>query len=152
MSIWRRFDHGYPALLTTNVEDRRPVFRDPTAARHLFEVIEQIRAEERFDLLAYVIMPDHLHLIARPHADVTTSRIMKMIKGRFARQHQAPTRRRGPFWQSRFHEKALTTDEALWTAVRYVHQNPVQAGIASSPSVYPWSSANSVEAAVRLET
>jgi len=66
---------------------------------------------------------------------------MKMIKGRFARQYQGRRGQRGALWQSRYHEEALQTDEALWAAVEYVHHNPVAAGLVSNPAEYPWSSA-----------
>ncbi len=107
MSIWRRFDHGLPSLLTPNVEGRRPVFRDPAAARHLARVIHEVQGEERFNLLAWVIMPDHLHLVAWPPPGTAPGRVMKSIKGRYAREHQAPTNQRGAFWQSRYHEKSI---------------------------------------------
>lgn len=141
MSVWRRFDHGFPSLLTTNVDGRRPAFRDASAARHLVEVIKQIAAEERFQLLAYVVMPDHFHLIAWPQGNTTTCRVMKMIKGRFAREHQVSRAKSGSFWQSRYHEEALQSEEALWSAVEYVHYNPVVAGLVEDPRDYPWSSA-----------
>jgi putative transposase len=142
MSIWRRFDHGFPSLLTTNVEGRRPIFRDRAAARFLVEVIHEIAAEEAFQLIAYVVMPDHLHLVAWPRPPVTAGRVMKMIKGRFARRYQAERGQRGAFWQSRYHEEALQSDEALWAAVEYVHHNPVVAGLAENSIEYPWSSAS----------
>jgi REP element-mobilizing transposase RayT len=143
MSVWRRFDHGFPSLPTTNVEGRLPIFRDQAAARLMVETICDISAEEPFDLVAYVVMPDHLHLVAWPRSPVTTGRVMKMIKGRFARQYQVSRSSRGPFWQSRYHEQALQTDEALWQAIEYVHHNPVAAGLAQNPADYLWSSARS---------
>ena len=142
MSIWRRFDHGFPSLLTTNVRARRPVFGDVTAARHVMKVIQEIAEQEPFELLAFVVMPDHLHLVAWPRPPVTTGRVMKMIKGRFAREYQAERGQRGPFWQERYHEEALTTDEAVLRAVEYVHHNPVEAGLVQSPVDWPWSSAS----------
>lgn len=141
MSIWRRFDHGFPSLLTTNVNGRRPALLERSAARLLVDVIHQVSAEEPFQLIAYVVMPDHLHLVAWPQLPITTGRVMKMIKGRFAREYQASRSGKGPFWQSRYHEVALQTDEALWAAVEYVHQNPVAAGLVQQPEDWPWSSA-----------
>ena len=143
MSIWRRFNHAFPSLLTTNIQERRPIFRHEAAAKLLVEVIKDVSAEEPFELLAYVVMPDHFHLVAWPQPPVTTGRLMKMIKGRFARQYQAERGHRGALWQSRYHEQALQTDEALCQAVEYVHRNPVAAGLAQNPAGYQWSSARS---------
>ena len=90
MSVWRRFDgHGFPSLLTTNVEGRRPTFRNPAAAKHLVEVIRQVEIEEAVNLIAYVVMPDHMHLVVWLPPSLSSGRVMKMIKGRFAREYQA---------------------------------------------------------------
>ena len=142
MSVWCRFDgHGFPCLLTTNVEGRRPAFRDASAAHRLVGIIRAVAAEERFQLIAYVVMPDHLHIVARTPPGLTTGRIMKVVKGGFAREYQASRGEKGSFWQSRYHEKALRSEEALWAAVEYVHYNPVAAGLVRVPAEYPWSSA-----------
>ena len=142
MSVWRRFDgHGFPSLLTTNVEGRRPTFRNPAAAKHLVEVIRQVEIEEAFNLIAYVVMPDHMHLVVWLPPSLSSGRVMKMIKGRFAREYQAKGGKKGSFWQSRYHEKALRCDEELSAAVEYVHHNPVAAGLTVEPATYRWSSA-----------
>jgi REP element-mobilizing transposase RayT len=60
--------------------------------------MDQIQAEEGFQLLAYVIMPDHLHLVVSLPAHLTTTRVMKMIKGRFARLYNERAGVRSPFW------------------------------------------------------
>jgi REP element-mobilizing transposase RayT len=114
--------------------------------------MDQIQAEEGFQLLAYVIMPDHLHLVVSLPAHLTTTRVMKMIKGRFARLYNERAGARGPFWQDRFHEEALQSEEQLWTAIQYVVYNPVKAGVVQRPEDYRWSSAGHPSPPVRLET
>ncbi len=64
MSVWRRFEgHGYPSLVTTNVAERRAILRSPDPAATLLETIAGVQQQEGIDLLAWVIMPDHLHLV-----------------------------------------------------------------------------------------
>ncbi|MDO8616242.1 MAG: transposase [Dehalococcoidia bacterium] len=142
MSVWRRFEgHGYPSLVTTNVAERRPIFRSPDAAATLLETIAGVRPQEGIDLLAWVIMPDHLHLVLQLPPGVRLGRVMQLIKGRFAHRYNRSRLGAGPVWQSRYHERGLRSGEELVAAIHYVHYNPVVAGLAREPEAYVWSSA-----------
>jgi REP element-mobilizing transposase RayT len=108
MSVWRRFpDHGYPSLLTTNVEDRRPIFRDGLAAEMLLEVIGEVQHEEAFELHSYVIMPDHVHLVVALPIGRSLGRIVKLIKGPLAWRYNRAKGATGKVWQDRYHERGL---------------------------------------------
>ncbi len=86
-------------------------------------------------------MPDHMHLILASDTE-ELGRSMQLIKGRFARAYNQTVGRTGPVWQSRYHERMLRSEQALLSAVEYVHQNPVTARLAVNPEDYSWSSAN----------
>lgn len=141
MSVWQRFDSGgFPSLITTNVENRQPIFDSPDATRLLIRVISEVRHEARLKLLAFVVMPDHLHLVVagrQPHG-----RVMRLIKGRFSHRYNRANGRCGKLWQERYHERALRSETELVSAIRYVHENPVKAGLASQAESFCWSSAN----------
>ena len=142
MSVYRRFDtEGYPSLVTTNVAGRRPVFRSDDAAELLIEIIYEVRRASAFPLMAFAIMPDHIHLVLGPSPADRLGKIMQLIKGRFARRCHSVSGDRGPLWQSRYHERALRGERELLAAIEYVHRNPVSAGLATAPQDYPWSSA-----------
>ena len=84
MSVWRRFDHhGFTSLITTNVESRSPVFASTQVARLMLRVIGEVRHETRVRLLAFVIMPDHVHLVLATPPPLRLGRVMQLIKGRF---------------------------------------------------------------------
>ena len=86
-------------------------------------------------------MPDHMHLVIELPDGVTSGKIMRFIKARFARRWNHRLRTDGSVWQARFHERVLTSDRALLAAVDYVHSNPVAAGLAESTEDYVLSSA-----------
>ena len=87
MSVWRRFEgHGFPSLVTTNIADRRPVFGRHAAARAALDAILGAQQQLKFDLIAWVIMPDHIHLVVQLSEGVRLARVMQLIKGRFARR------------------------------------------------------------------
>jgi putative transposase len=86
-------------------------------------------------------MPDHIHLVMRLPETTTTPRVIQLIKGRFAKRYNDRIQSRGSLWQSPYHERVLTNENAVERAVHYVHWNPVQAKLASVPEEFPWSSA-----------
>ena len=142
MSLYTRHNpEGLPSFVTTNTHGRRPILKDPPVADLLVETIYQVRAEVRFLMLAFTIMPDHVHLILVSPAE-RLGLILQLIKGRFARRFNLRSGRSGAVWQSRYHERTLRSDKALANAIEYVHNNPVVARLVAEPSAYRWSSAN----------
>jgi len=143
MSVWKRFpDHGLPSLLTTNVYSRRPIFQSPAAAQILLSTIAEVRQQTRFKLLAFVVMPDHLHLVVVLSSGQSLSDIMRLIKGRFSVRYHRLVGKCGQFWQERYHERTIRNERALVLAIEYVYANPVEAGLVTQAEMFAWSSAN----------
>lgn len=120
-------------------------FPTSSHALHFVDQLHHLREELRFLLVAYVVMPDHVHLIIVPPRGLTIAKIMQFVKGRFARLHNQRT---GPLWQSRYYETIIRGEAALWRRIEYlwrrieyIETNPVDAGLAASPEEYPFSSA-----------
>ena len=89
---------------------------------------------------AWVIMPNHVHLLFTPRSD--TSLLMRRLKGYSARQaNQALGRTGQPFWQDESYDRLVWNGEEFRRIESYILTNPVKAGLASSPSEFPWSSA-----------
>jgi REP element-mobilizing transposase RayT len=110
----------------------------------MLKELGRLRDELGFSLLAYVVMPDHVHLLVAPSAVADFSRIMQSVKGRFARLRNRGLGRQGSIWQPRYYESAVRTEDQLAKWVEYIHRNPVQAGLASTPEGYPYCSAQGV--------
>ncbi|HET9476334.1 MAG TPA: transposase [Dehalococcoidia bacterium] len=141
MSVYRRFTgHDVPSLITTNIAGHKPLFADPSAANALILAMEHAEAELWVTVYAYVVMPDHLHLVVAPNENTTHGDFVRLLKGRFAHRWNRNHGRDGSIWQSRFHERALRNERALLAAIDYVHSNPVAAGLAERPEDYAWSS------------
>ncbi len=132
---------GYPYFVTAVTKDRQPIFRNRQAADLMLKELAQLRDELGFSLLAYAVMPDHLHLLVAPSAAVDLSRIMQSIKGRFARLWNRQSRTVGSLWQPRYYESAVRTEAQLWRWIEYINQNPVKAGLAATSEEYPYCSA-----------
>ena len=97
-------------------------------------------SERRFyDLFAWVVMPNHVHLIAVPHSADGLRRAIGEAHRRYTRQINFREGWRGHLWQGRFASFVMDEPYLLATA-RYVELNPVRAGLVTGPSEYPWSS------------
>ena len=126
----------------------------------LKQAMESAQAELEFELWAYVLMPEHIHLIVRPHRTMNDiGRIRRAIKepvGRAAmkyiRAHRPDwlpklTRRRGKrqerlFWQSGGgYDRNITEPTTLMTMIEYIHLNPVRRGLVEEAIDWEWSSA-----------
>ena len=91
-------------------------------------------------ILAYVVMSDHVHLMVVP-GHLGLSDDMRILKGRFARHLNHESGRRGSLWQERFYESVVRTDEQMFGYIDYIHNNPVEAGLCERPEDWPYTSA-----------
>jgi putative transposase len=130
-----------PYFVTARTSQRRPLFRDRCAARLFLRELQGCREELGFLLLSFAVMPDHVHLVVVPGPGADLPRIMQHVKGRFGRTYNLARGGTGAVWQPRFYESAVRTDMQLERWVRYIEENPVRAGLATSPRAYPFSSA-----------
>src|SRR6476659_5606783 len=99
------------------------------------------RALEKFAtrLHAYCWMSNHLHLLLQVGAE-PLGRSMRQIAAEFARAMQSKLQTTGHFFERRYHATLIDVDSYLLEVVRYIHRNPIEAGITADPAAYPWSS------------
>jgi REP element-mobilizing transposase RayT len=95
----------------------------------------------RYDarLHAYCWMTNHIHLPAQV-ADVPLGRLMQTVSSRYARLFQSRLQTTGHLFERRYHAVLVDADDQLLQSIRYIHLNPVSAGIVSDPRSYRWSS------------
>jgi putative transposase len=128
-------------FITCSCYHRQPVLNTP-AARDLFlRVLEETRTEFNFRVFAYVVMPEHFHLlIGEPIAD-TPSTVLQVLKQRFARKLDKNTKAPAESaWQRRFYDFNVRTDRKRIEKIRYIHRNPVKRGLVNRPEDWKWSS------------
>ena len=126
--------------VVTTTRDRRPVFSERNCASVVVEAVQFVRRERAY-VLAYVVMPDHLHAMVVPRDGASVSQVMQSIKGYTARRINAELGQRGSLWQRSFYDRMIRDEEQLLDTVNYVHMNPVVGGLAQDPQGYPYSSA-----------
>jgi REP element-mobilizing transposase RayT len=118
---------------------RQRIFFRP-ADRRIFEgIVRKVIVRYEARVHAYCWMTNHIHLLIQI-SDTPLGRIMLRIASRYARIVQARVHTTGHLFERRYHAVLVDEDAYLLTLLRYIHQNPVQAGMVSSPGQYRWSS------------
>ena len=114
--------------------------KDPQVARLIVERLESGRDSERYDLAAFVVMANHVHILFRPKQ--SAGLVLQWVKGTTAREANQILARTGqPFWQRESYDHYVREPEQFRRIVAYIENNPVNAGLVADPSLYPWSSA-----------
>jgi REP element-mobilizing transposase RayT len=91
-----------------------------------------------FDLLAAVVMPDHVHLIFHLLREERISHVLQLIKGRSAKTVNQLLGRKGPFWMDESFDRIMRNATELEEKIEYIRQNPVKKGLVTQPSDYQW--------------
>jgi len=136
MSIPRRTTPQGTFFVTTVCYNRRRLFQVPATAELFLEILQHHRALGHYQLHAFVLMPDHIHLLLTPHGR-TVSQAMQQIKGSFSRHLSSNF----PIWQRGFTDHSIQTASEFDLRRAYIHLNPVRAHLVPSPELYPYSSA-----------
>ncbi len=92
------------------------------------------------EIIAYCLMPTHIHLILKQLKDKGISTYMKNILDSYTRYFNTKNKRKGPLWQGRFGSVIIENDEYLLHLTRYIHLNPVSDNITETPENWPYSS------------
>jgi len=95
-----------------------------------------------FDVYAYCLMPNHVHLLLKIAADEEVGNIIKRITVGYVRYHNLQYARTGHLFENRFKSEPVEDESYFLTVLRYIHQNPVKAGIVKELEDYQWSSFN----------
>jgi REP element-mobilizing transposase RayT len=117
--------------------------KEPEVARLVADAIH-FRDGLRYDLVAYCIMPDHVHLVfsleGRPESSTYgVARILENLKWYTALKCNQVLGRRGAFWQDESYDRVIRDGKALEYVLRYVLNNPVKAGLVQSWTDWHWS-------------
>lgn len=129
----------FPHHVTQRGSRRQPTFFCDADYSRYRDLLARQLPKANAELLAYCLMPNHVHLIVIPHRPHSLSRLLRETHARYARRINLEHGWQGHLWQERFHSFVMD-DEHLFAAVRYVELNPVRAGLCEQPDEWPWSS------------
>jgi putative transposase len=119
--------------------NRRRIFLDDFDRNRYLVLLEHVVGRKRWMCLAYCLMDNHVHLLLEtPQANLAAG--MQLLHGLYGESHNRRHGTSGHLFQGRFGAQRVTSDEQLWTTVRYIARNPVEGGACEQPQRWPWSS------------
>lgn len=154
MVVGKRLNITGPAMafVTTTVKDWQPVFSDLRIANLTLKQLDETLNHYHVSLVAYVLMPSHIHLLLGFREIKKLSEVIQSFKGLSAKklrglllQESFATfydGQRFNFWKPRFDDFIVSSEEKFKIKIEYIHNNPVKAGLVSQPTGYTLSSAN----------
>ena len=104
-------------------------------------------AKKRFGLcvLNYMVTSNHIHLLVIDDGpDAVISKSMQLVAGRTAQEYNQRKKRKGAFWEDRYHATAIERDEHLFQCLVYIDMNMVRTGVVSHPSEWKFSGFNEI--------
>jgi putative transposase len=104
-------------------------------------------AKRRFGLciLNYMVTSNHIHLLVFDEAEELIPKSIQLIAGRTGQQYNKRKKRKGAFWEDRYHATAVENDRHLIQCLVYIDLNMVRAGVVEHPSKWPFCGYNEIQ-------
>lgn len=120
--------------------NKSAIFHDDQDRMRMLEVIDKVKALVGFELFAYCLMHNHVHLLIKETEEEPIGSIMKRISVRYVMWFNRKYERVGHLFQDRYKSECVDEQAYYLVVLRYILQNPIKAGVVSRLDAYPWSS------------
>jgi putative transposase len=132
---------GERTYLLTAITAQRRLFEVGATAEMFLATVEDYRAKEWFALHSFVVMPDHVHLLLTPAAEVSLETAVQLIKGGFSFRLKSNRN----LWERGFDNHRIMDGLHFEACRRYIENNPVRAQMVDSAEKYAYSSCGRCE-------
>ena len=151
----RFYGNGDLHFITSSCYHREPLLGTARRRNLFLKVLEQVRKKYEFVVVAYVVMPEHFHLLISEPEKANPSVVIQALKLGVVRRLFPASRKAGEncvtlslfenlpprhFWQRRFYDFNVWSARKRAEKLRYIHRNPVKRGLVEAPDQWPWSS------------
>lgn len=126
--------------VTSRGDNKEKIFSNNWDRKKILHLLEKAKERFYFKLHVFVLMRNHYHLVIETSQQGTISQIMHYVNSNYTKHFNWSHKRSGHLFQARFHSVLIDRDAYLLEVSRYVHLNPVRAGLVSRPEDYKWSS------------
>ena len=142
MNIRRYYVPNAMIFITQVVDQRTPIFAHAPFVDQLRTTLRNVKTLHPFEMLGYVFLPDHFHLLLRPTGPSNFSQIMQSLKRNFTLEYKRLIGISGrmKFWQKGFWDHIIRDDIDFERHLDYIHYNPVRHGLIDKPAAWPHSS------------
>lgn len=131
---------GYPHHVMLRGNNRQMIFSTRADYLKLLALLAENAAKFRVAVHAYVLMPNHFHLLVSPDSDDGLPKMMQAVGRRYVRYFNDCHGRSGTLWEGRYRSTLIQADLYLLACMAYIDLNPVRAGLVPEAKDYPWSS------------
>jgi putative transposase len=128
-------------FVTSSISEKRNLLQSERSATLFVRVLYDYRAQGKFRLHEFVVMPDHFHLLLTVDGGTTIERAVQFVKGGFAFRASRELGLSAPVWQRGFSEVRILDADAFLKTGEYIRNNPVVRHLVSEAVLYPYSSA-----------
>jgi putative transposase len=156
VGLRRIYGLGHLHFITFSCYRRLPLLKSKRARDVFVRELSRVRKELEFRLIGYVVMPEHVHLLISEPKKGTPSSALHKLKLQVARKLRKRNRLMSPsqmllpfdreeiplraFWQARFHDFNVYSQQKKIEKLKYMHSNPLRRGLVMHPKDWPWSS------------
>lgn len=131
---------GYPHHIIQRGNNRQPIFMDGADRQRFLDLLGEYAKEFLVAVHSYVLMDNHVHLLATPNTAEGLPGMMQALGRRYVRYFNDRHGRSGTLWDGRYKSTLVQSESYLLTCMAYLDLNPVRAGMVAHPSDYVWSS------------
>jgi putative transposase len=131
---------GHPMHIMVCGNNRQQIFFDDAEKRSYLEWLRDAARENELLIHAYVLMPNHVHILATPKNDLSVSRTMQSVGRRYAQLFNQNHQRTGTIWEGRFKSCLLEPESFFLLTQKFIESNPVRSGLVQKSEDWPWSS------------
>jgi len=133
-------DPGYFHLITRG-NNGVTIFRDELDYQHYLNLLRHYKKHFNVCLLAYCLMPNHVHLLVELKKAGILHKFMHGLNFAYSRHYQQRYRWSGHLWQGRYKSYLVEAEKYLTTCIEYIESNPEKAGLVPKREEYVWCSA-----------
>lgn len=119
--------------------NKQVIFEDEEDNEKFLSILLECKAISEYKVFAYCLMSNHAHLLIKEEFEGLGT-IFKRIGGRYVYWYNSKYKRNGHLFQDRFKSEIVEKEDYLMTVIRYIHQNPIKAGLVKEAKDYAYSS------------
>ena len=136
----RKSESGIYHVMLRGINQQQ-IFEDSEDCEKFLQILKDCKAVSEYKLFAYCLMGNHIHILIQEDTE-PIEQVMKRISTRFVYWYNIKYQRIGHLFQDRFKSEPVEDDAYFITVIRYIHQNPLKAGLCKNIYDYKYSSYN----------
>lgn len=125
-------------FVTFSCVGRAPLLKTPESREVTLEILERTRKRWDWKIVAYVVMPEHVHVLTDEPESFDLANVMQVWKQETSRRLKSKGAKR--FWLPRYYDLNIHGHEKKVAKINYIHMNPVKRGLVKNPEDWKWSS------------